>query len=54
MTGAAQKQESPNNINFAYWAWLYEHFDELVDEYKEFGRFLTVREWREKQDILEE
>ena len=52
MTGTAPKLESklPDNIDFKYWAWLYDHFDELVDEYKNFGRFLTVREWREKQE----
>lgn len=56
---AAPKQEMiqvvlANDPKFraAFGLWCYDRFDELVQEYKTHGRFLTIQELHESQDVF--
>jgi endonuclease IV len=40
--------ESPITLDFCHW--LFDNFDDLVNEYNEFGRVLNVWEWRVRQE----
>jgi hypothetical protein len=45
--------ENPNNIPLGFWLWLYDNYEELIAEYKYFGRFLSLQEVKAMQERIE-
>ena len=49
----AENKKVGQEITLDYCHWLSNNFDDLVEEFNVYGRFLTVKEWIARQEAEE-